>query len=103
MAAFTWIAAAPSAEARPHRGHHRTTIVVTGHTSWGAPIRSERYFVRYDHCGRVIWGYRRLPVARPYCPPPRHYSGYDRGPRRGYDRSYDRGYRSVDYSYRGYR
>jgi len=71
VAVLALVGAAPKAEARP--GYPSTRIVVTGYTSWGAPIRAERYFIRYNRHGEIIWGYRRLPVARPYCPPPRPY------------------------------
>lgn len=79
LAVLALVGAAPKAEARSYRSCPPTRIVVTGYTSWGAPIRSERYFIRYDHCGQIVWGYRRLPVARPYCPPPRPYCPPARG------------------------
>ncbi|MFT4177617.1 MAG: hypothetical protein QM627_13310 [Luteolibacter sp.] len=100
LAAITLVAAAPSAEARPYRGHHHhhaTTIVVTGYTSWGAPIRAERYFLRYGPTGHVVWGYRPLPVVRSYCPPPHRHYYRDRG----YDRRHTHYHRG--HGYRGHR
>ncbi|MEO7099519.1 MAG: hypothetical protein ABI162_09180 [Luteolibacter sp.] len=76
IAAFTLIAAAPKAEAHSHANR----IYISGYTSCGAPIYTERYFIGYDHCGNPIWGHRTIRPAyreRPryvtHCPPPVYY------------------------------
>ena len=71
VAAFALIAAVPQAEARSHGSR----VYVSGYTSCGSPIYTEKYFIGYDHCGRPLWGYR---TVRQYartryiapCPPP---------------------------------
>lgn len=97
LAAFTWIGAAPNADARPHRGrgydshHHSSHIYVSGYHSCGTPIYTERYLIRYNRRGYPVWGYRvvapprhyyHAPVRRhrhvPACPPPVYY-GSPRG------------------------
>ena len=73
IAAFALIAAAPKAEARSHANR----IYISGYTSCGTPIYTERYFIGYDHCGNPIWGHRTIRPAyreRPrYVAPPVYY------------------------------
>lgn len=84
IAALTFFAAAPQAEAR-----HKNRVYVSGHTSCGSPIYQERYFVGYDRCGNPIWRTRivRQPSYRPApryvapCPPAYHHQAPVRYPR----------------------
>lgn len=41
-------------------------VYISGYRSCGTPIYTERYFVRYDRCGKPIWGTRL--VSAPYRP-----------------------------------
>ena len=79
IAAFALIAAVPQAEARTVKSR----IYISGYTSRGNPIYTERYCIGYDHCGNPIWRYRTVrqtyrpryvapcPAPVAYCAPPR--------------------------------
>ncbi|BCX47690.1 hypothetical protein HAHE_15980 [Haloferula helveola] len=54
--------AAPDAEARPHQHNSCSTTYVSGHTSCGCPIYTQRYVAYYDRFGRAIYRYQTLPV-----------------------------------------
>jgi len=74
LAALAMVAAAPTADARSHRGHHSSHVYVSGYRSCGTPIHTERYVMRYrPRCGSPVWGYRVVPAPVRYCPPPRRY------------------------------
>ena len=61
--------AAPKAEARPpHPGH----TYVSGRTSCGCVVYSQKFIAYYDHCGRPVYSVRALPVTH-RCRPPVHY------------------------------
>jgi len=64
LAATTMLAlvASPNAEARPCSSHHRVHTFVSGHTSCGCPIYTQRHFSHYDRYGRVHYRYVRVPV-----------------------------------------
>jgi hypothetical protein len=81
IAAMALLGTVPQAAAR---SHHSSRIYISGHTSCGAPIYVERYFIGYDRCGNEIWGKRV--IRREYrpryvapCPPPPCHRGYATG------------------------
>lgn len=58
--AATTFAVTTNAEARPrYHGH----TYVSGRTSCGCPVYSQRYVARYDRCGTPVFSVRRLPQA----------------------------------------
>ena len=82
--------AAPKAEARPpHAGH----TYVSGRSSCGCVVYSQRFIAYYDHCGRPVYSVRALPVThrcrhavqyrraqyRPHYSYPSRSRGYDGG------------------------
>lgn len=70
---------APKAEAREYCGdRYQTSVYISGRASCGTPIYTQRYVVRVDRYGHVVWGTRTLPVS---------YHG-SRGYGGGYSRSY---------------
>ena len=106
IAAATF-AAAPKADARPHHPGH---TYVSGRTSCGCPVYSQRFIAYYDHCGHPVYSVRTLPVTHrcrrvvhhqpQYCPPPhasqRRVWHHSRGA------SYNSSYRPGYYSSGGY-
>ena len=57
--AATAFIAVPKAEARP--GSHHS--YVSGRTSCGCPIYTQRYIAYYDGCGHPVYRTRSLPVS----------------------------------------
>ena len=49
-----------------------TTTYISGYTSCGSPIYTQKIFLRYDCYGRPVYTYRSLPVV--YRQPVVHYS-----------------------------
>lgn len=94
------IAAVPRAEARPRYSGNK---YVSGRTSCGCPVYTQRHISYHDHCGHPVYQYRRLPVIHRCRPPVRYRSTYRYPtrnrvyrsiPRRGYRSSYAPVYRS---------
>ncbi len=67
-AALAMLGAAPLAEARSY-GHPASHVYISGHRSCGTPIYKERFFIRYNHCRRPVWGYRVVAGPRHYYRP----------------------------------
>jgi hypothetical protein len=82
-AVLATFSAMPAAEARGyHRGAPANHVYISGYRSCGTPIYTERYFIGYGACGRIVWGYRSVRVAPPVrYAPPRVVAPY---PRHGY-------------------
>ncbi|MEM1084015.1 MAG: hypothetical protein AAGI48_07805 [Verrucomicrobiota bacterium] len=101
IAVAATFATAGTADAGPrYHGH----TYVSGRTSCGCPVYSQRFVAYYDRCGTPVYSVRRLPAvhrcrgkarARVYYNhvPRRTYSQSRTYYRNGYGRTHSRGYR----------
>lgn len=85
IAAATFIAA-PQAKA-DHA--HGTSTYVSGRTSCGCQVYTQRYVAYYDRCGNPVFSYRTLPVSHHCRPAPLPYNSRNR---------YNRGYQNTNYT-----
>ncbi|MGB6223498.1 hypothetical protein [Haloferula sp.] len=79
--------ATPNAEARPYHAGH---TYVSGRSSCGCPVYSQRFIAYYDQCGRPIYSVRRLPITH-RCRPKAYYHPQPRRVSHGVHYSNNRG------------